>query len=76
MSAAHSDYLVDVARAAEEAGHGKKGPIYAAACQHLHISPAELHRRLNTISVRKPRKQRAEAGTSALSYDEAFLISG
>lgn len=71
----HADYLVDIARAAEAAGHGKKGSIYKTACQHLGISLAELHRRLHEVSVRKPRKQRAEAGSSALSYDEAFKIS-
>jgi transposase InsO family protein len=76
MSATHSDYLIDVARAAAAARHGAKGPIYRAACQHLGISLAELHRRLNAITVRPKRKQRADAGTSAMTYDEALLVSG
>ena len=76
MSAADTDYLVDIARAAAEAKHGQKGPIYATACQHLQISLQELHRRLNEITVRPTRKQRNDAGKTALSFDEAFLLSG
>ena len=76
MSAADTDYLIDIARAAAEAPHGSKGPIYQAATQHLKISLAELHRRLNTVTVRKQRKQRTDAGTSAMDYAEAFLLSG
>jgi transposase InsO family protein len=76
MSAAPQyDYLVDVARAAAEAGHGKKGAIYASAVQHLGISKSELHTRLNEVTVRKQRKQRSDAGSTAVTYDEAFMIS-
>ena len=76
MSAAHTDYLIDVARASAEARHGEKGAIYAAAAKHLSISVAELHRRLNAVTVRPKRKQRADAGTSAMSHDEAMTVAG
>jgi transposase InsO family protein len=76
MSAAHTDYLVDVARAAAEAGHGQKEPIYQAACAHLNISRAELFRRLKQITVRPARKQRTDKGESAMSRDEAQILSG
>jgi hypothetical protein len=76
MGAADTDYLVDVARKAAEAGHGRKEPVYRSACAHLGISRAELFRQLREITVRKARKQRADFGSSAIEYDEAFRLSG
>ncbi|MDK1978328.1 DDE-type integrase/transposase/recombinase [Klebsiella sp. K4-154] len=75
MSAALTERLVYVARAARDAGHGKRGAIYDAACAELGISRATLLRKLKEVSVTDKRKKRADAGRSALSRDEAALIS-
>jgi transposase InsO family protein len=70
------EYLVSIAQAAAEAKHGQKGAIYKTACEHLHISLAELHRRLNQVTVRPKRKRRTDAGTTALTFDEASMVCG
>ncbi|EGK5825836.1 DDE-type integrase/transposase/recombinase [Morganella morganii] len=75
MSAALTERLVSVARAARDAGHGKRGAIYDAACTELGISRATLLRKLKEVSVTDKRKKRADAGRSSLSRDEAALIS-
>ena len=75
MSAALTERLVSVARAARDAGHGKRGAIYEAACAELGLSRATLLRKLKEVSVTDKRKKRADAGRSALSRDEAALIS-
>ena len=75
MSAALTERLVSVARAARDAGHGKRGAIYDAACAELGMSRATLLRRLKEVSVTDKRKKRADAGRSALTRDEAALIS-
>ncbi len=75
MSAALTERLVYVARAARDAGHGKRGAIYDAACAELGMSRATLLRKLKEVSVTDKRKKRADAGRSALSRDEAALIS-
>lgn len=75
MSAALTERLVSVARAARDAGHGKRGAIYDAACAELGLSRATLLRKLKEVSVTDKRKKRADAGRSALSRDEAALIS-
>ncbi|EPS1154518.1 integrase catalytic domain-containing protein [Escherichia coli] len=75
MSAALTERLVSVARAARDAGHGKRGAIYDAACAELGMSRATLLRKLKEVSVTDKRKKRADAGHSTLSRDEAALIS-
>ncbi|MBH2976831.1 DDE-type integrase/transposase/recombinase [Serratia marcescens] len=75
MSAALTERLVSVARAARDAGHGKRGAVYDAACAELGLSRATLLRKLKEVSVTDKRKKRADAGRSALSRDEAALIA-
>ncbi|KFH87815.1 integrase, partial [Escherichia coli] len=70
-----TEKLVETARAARDAGHGKRGAIYDAACAELGMSRATLLRRLKEVSVTDKRKKRADAGRSALTRDEAALIS-
>jgi len=77
MSAVMNEQLIAVAHAARAAGHGGKQEIYAQACEQLGISLATLHRKLKDLTTMKqPRKQRCDAGKSALTRDEALLISG
>ncbi|ROJ19378.1 hypothetical protein BFD27_26260 [Escherichia coli] len=67
MNAALTERLVYVARAARDAGHGKRGAVYDAACAELGMSRATLLRRLKEVSVTDKRKKRADAGRSALT---------
>ena len=71
-----ADILVDAWRAAEAAGHGKKQPILQAVADRLNVSMATLYRELEAIGLKRGRKQRTDAGSMALSRDEATIISG
>lgn len=75
MNAVLTERLVSVAHAARKAGHGGKGAIYDAACRDLGLSRGTLLRKLKEVSVTTPRKRRSDAGQSALTRDEAKLIS-
>lgn len=75
MNAVLTERLVAVALAARKAGHGGKGAIYDAACRDLRMSRATLMKKLKEVSVMAQRKRRSDAGQSALTRDEAMLIS-
>lgn len=75
MSGVLTQRLVAVAQAAAHAGHGGKAAIYQAACRELNLSHATLMRKLKTVSFAVPRKRRSDASTSALTRDEAMMIS-
>ncbi|MFE8150174.1 DDE-type integrase/transposase/recombinase [Brenneria goodwinii] len=75
MSAALTERLVAIARAARQAGHGNRGAIYDAACRELGLSRATLLRKLKEVAVTDKRKKRVDAGQSALTRDEAAMIS-
>ena len=75
MSAVLTERLVAIALAARQAGHGGKGAIYDAACKELGVSRATLARKIQEVAVMAPRKRRSDAGQSALTLDEAKLIS-
>lgn len=75
MSAVLTERLVAIAQAVRQAGHGRKRPIYEAACRELGLSYATLQRKLAEVTVKPTRKQRNDAGSSALSREEALTIS-
>lgn len=75
MSAAVIERLSAIAITAQQASHGERGKIYTAACRELGISMNTLHRKLKEITVRPKRKRRGDAGNTALSIDEATVIS-
>jgi transposase InsO family protein len=75
MSAVLTERLVAIALAARQAGQGGKGAIYDAACKELGVSRATLARKIKEVAVMAPRKRRSDAGQSALTLDEAKLIS-
>jgi len=75
MSAVLTEMLVAVAQAARKAGHGGKGAIYASACRELGLSYATLMRKIKAVSVTDHRKRRTDAGSTALSRDDARMIS-
>lgn len=74
MNAALIDRLLSVVRAAEAAGHGKKTAVYQAAAIELGMSLSTLQNKIKEVSMPKLRKQRADAGTTQLSHEEARLI--
>lgn len=75
MSPARLERLAEVARLARGAGWGERRAIYRAACTDLGLSLATLHRKLKKITVKPSRSQRADAGQTALPFEEAELIS-
>jgi hypothetical protein len=75
MNPALIEALQSVARAAEAAGYGQKNAVYQQAADHMGMSLATLHRKLKEVVIVKTRKQRSDAGTSNLSFDEAKIIS-
>lgn len=76
MSAVITQRLVDLSRALERAGHGQRTALCQAAAQELGLSQATIYRKLEEVNVAAtPRKRRKDAGQSALSREEALLIS-
>lgn len=75
LNPAQIQVLSQVAMDAARAPSRGKGAIYAAACAQLGISLPTLHRYLNQVTVRSPRKQRADSGVFSLSRAEAEIIS-
>lgn len=68
------DRLVDCARDAAAAGHGKASAVYERYAQELGIARVTLLRHLKAQGVGKPRKQRATAGSTQLQQVEAEAI--
>ena len=75
MDASYITALVGLAAAVEAAGHGEKELIYQRACAELGKSRATIMKHLNQVAVRKPRKQRSDAGAVALSLEDAVILS-
>jgi transposase InsO family protein len=76
MNPVITERLVAVAQEAQRAGHGCKEAIYRNACSSLGLSRGTLMRKLKEVKVALPRKQRADAGQTALTREEAMQISG
>ncbi|MDJ6852862.1 transposase family protein, partial [Salmonella enterica] len=76
MNAALNQRLMHYADAARHAGHGRKEPIYKAACEELRMSRATLLKKLKAFQPTARRKQRVDAGSSTLTREEALTISG
>lgn len=74
-SPAMTQRLVEIAAAAQRAGHGAKDGIYSAACAELGVSRATLLRAINDVAVRAPRRRRSDAGKVWLPRAEAVTIS-
>jgi len=75
VNALQIERISQVAQQAMSAKHGERGNLYEAVCAELGISIQTLHRVLNKISVRPPRKQRSTAGKTALTLAEAKTIA-
>ena len=75
ISAALTQQLVLIAKAAEAAGHGGKAAVYAEACHSLGISRATLLRQIKEVTVKSERKRRSDSGKTNVTRDEALVIS-
>ncbi len=70
-----TERILQVAADAKRAGHGGKTALYQAACQEMQISLGTLHRKLKQLIVQPVRKRRADAGKTALTSQEAMMLS-
>ncbi len=70
-----AELLASVARQAQQAKHGERTAIYRRAASELGMSPQTLQRKLKEVRIQNPRKRRADSGQSALSREEAMLVS-
>lgn len=75
MNAAMTERLSEIAREAEQCGRGGKTAYLKEQAEALGISLATLHRKLEAVVLKPTRKRRADAGKSALTYEEAQAIS-
>lgn len=75
MSPALIQELLAIHAAAEAAGHGKKTGVYEQAARRLGMSRSTLMKRINEVAMKKPRKQRADAGQHTLPRHEAEVLS-
>ncbi|HBP5182389.1 TPA: transposase family protein [Pseudomonas aeruginosa] len=76
MSAVITQTLVDLERALRAAPRGQRVEIAQSTAQRLDMSLATLYRKLREVTAdSKPRKRRSDAGTSALSREDALTIS-
>lgn len=75
LSAAMIECLVKVSAGAAAAPHGGKEAVYQAACLQLGIARNTLLKRLKAVSVRNPRKRRADAGETSLTMAESTRIA-
>lgn len=70
------DYLADLARRLDSAGHGAKSALKAEACGFLGISLATLHSRLQReVGWSSGRKPRADKGSSRVSDDALLMVA-
>ncbi|MBK6742490.1 MAG: DDE-type integrase/transposase/recombinase [Hydrogenophilales bacterium] len=75
MSAALTERLVSIGQRYRALPHGQKTEYLARQAKDIGISLATLHRKLDEAIMKIQRKQRSDAGTTALSYDDAKMIS-
>lgn len=76
MSAVITQRLVDLARALQREGKGRRTAMCQAAAQELGLSLSTLYSKLKEVTVApEQRKRRSDAGKSDLTREEALTIS-
>lgn len=70
-----TEQIIDYAMQWRAAPHGCKGSVLDTASRTLGLGRATLHRKFRGLIMTVPRKQRSDAGTSALDRAEALTIS-
>ena len=75
MPPAKIEHMVKVAELSAGSARGKKGDVIAQTAKTLGQSRSTVYRDLAKVAVRKPRKQRSDAGAVALTRPEAEILS-
>lgn len=70
------EVMTQALRDAKSAAHGERQPIYDKACETLGISIHTFHRYKAHLAGAASRKQRKDKGSTALTREEAVLLSG
>lgn len=70
-----TERLMSIATTAATLGHGEKTAYLSKAAQDLGWSMDKLYRHLKKVAVQPTRRRRADAGNTALTLEEARLIS-
>lgn len=77
MNSLQMEILARAAQAVQTAAHGEKQTILQQASKDMGVSMQTLYRHLDKVQHNpKPRKQRSDKGQTALTYEEAKMISG
>lgn len=75
MQAAEIEQISQFAQRWLSAGHGKKSEVLDEAVARLGLSRQTLYRKFKAVVQTGTRKRRSDAGTSAVSRDEAATIA-
>lgn len=75
MNPALLQEIQTLVRQGEQLPSGQRTAFYLVGAARLGLSRATFYRKLKEISVSKPRKRRADAGTTAITLDELRLVS-
>lgn len=75
MGPAITERMVAVAQQLRGAAHGQRGALVEAAARELGMAPSTLLRKLKAVTITPPRKRRSDAGSTALSFDEAMALA-
>lgn len=68
-------YLLDIRRQLEGAGHGQKGALIERAARFLCVSRQELYRKLEKAGYKVARKRRSDRGSSAASLEDLRFVA-
>lgn len=66
--------ITEAALAWHRAGHGAKTAVVASLAAELGVSVVTAYKRIQSVTVSRPRKRRVDAGCTGLKRDEAELI--
>lgn len=70
------DYLADVARRLDAAGHGERGVIAAEVCAFLGWSPGKFYSRMKReVGWSSGRKTRADKGSTCVAVDRLEMLA-
>ncbi|MFD1894914.1 DDE-type integrase/transposase/recombinase [Ottowia beijingensis] len=70
-----AEVIVNTGQSVASAARGERGALVAAAAQATGRSRATVYRHMRAMSVQPARRQRADAGTTSVTREEALAIS-
>lgn len=75
MNAPLNERLNAIADALGQLGHGEKTAFIQKEATKLNMSAAKLYKELERVMIKPKRKRRADAGKTALTLQDAQMIS-